>query len=209
MLALIACDSSKPTTGTSTLRLHPCVSRTREVGRCGTVYVPENRDAPDGRTLALRVMVLPARGTTREREPLVFFNGGPGSPTIAYASYASWALSTLRETHDLVLVDVRHRRLAPLTCHLYEVAGRLAPYLAPMFRCRSPRVPDDWRNADLKYNRSHGCDFDAVRAALHVDQIDLYGAPPARLSLGTCASFPPCAASRTARRRSTGGSAPA
>jgi len=75
--------------------------------------------------LALQVMVLPARGAVREPEPLVFFNGGPGAPTVVYAGYASWALSTLRETHDLLLVDMRGTgEPAPLACNLYEDHAR-------------------------------------------------------------------------------------
>jgi pimeloyl-ACP methyl ester carboxylesterase len=146
--------------------------------------------------LPLHVMLLPARGPRREREPLVFFNGGPGAPTIDYANYASWALSSLRDTHDLLLVDMRGTgEPAPLACDLYDDHGRLAPFLAPYWpldRVRACAARLSKRFDLTQYTTEAAArDFDAVRAALHIDQIDLYGASyGTRLGLEYMRLFP-------------------
>jgi pimeloyl-ACP methyl ester carboxylesterase len=160
------------------------------------MLVPERRDRPGGRMLELRVMVLPARGARVDPDPLVFFNGGPGLSTTAYAGYASWALDTLRHTRDLLLVDMRGTGDdAPLVCDLYGDGNRLAPYLQPMFPLARVRecAATLSRRADLTQYTTEAAaqDFDDVRAALHIDQVNLYGASyGSRLALTYMRLFP-------------------
>jgi pimeloyl-ACP methyl ester carboxylesterase len=196
-LVLSACAAPATNAGPSALRLHPCVSwATRELARCGTMRVPERRDVSGGRMLMLDVMVLPARGARVDPDPLVFFNGGPGLSTTAYAAYASWALDTLRHTRDLLLVDMRGTgRTAPLACDLYDDGGRIAPFVEPMFpvarvRACAARLA---ARADLTQYTTEAAarDFDDVRAALHVDRVNLYGASyGTRLALTYMRLFP-------------------
>jgi len=197
VLWLLACGAPQTGTNANGLRLHPCVSwSTRELARCGTMVVPERRDIPGGRTLRLSVVVLPARGSPVEPDPLVFFNGGPGLSTTDAAAYASWALDTLRHTRDLVLVDMRGTgHDAPLICDLYDDHDRIAPYLQPMFpvarvrECAKRLSP----RADLTQYTTEAAaqDFDDVRAALHVDRVNLYGASyGSRLALTYMRLFP-------------------
>lgn len=172
------------------LVLHPCLSRaTRELARCGIILLPENRALPTGRAVALHVLVLPARDQAARREPIVFLDGGPGLPATQDAAYASWALGPLRDTHDLVLVDMRGTGGdRPLVCHFHDDGGRVQPYLEPMFplagvrRCAARLA----RRADLTRYTSEAAarDLDAVRAALHIARWDLYGA-----SYGTRLAF--------------------
>jgi pimeloyl-ACP methyl ester carboxylesterase len=192
----LAC-AREPKKRTAELRLHPCVSlATRELARCGTMLVPERRDRPDGRMLELRVMILPARGARVDPDPLVFFNGGPGLSTTAYAGYASWALDTLRHTRDLLLVDMRGTgNNAPLACDLYRDGNRLAPYLEPMFPLARVRecAAALSRRADLTQYTTEAAaqDFDDVRAALRIERVNLYGASyGSRLALTYMRLFP-------------------
>ena len=46
--------------------------------RCSTVDVPENRAVTNGRRIALRVAVVPARSEDRAPDPVFFLAGGPG-----------------------------------------------------------------------------------------------------------------------------------
>jgi pimeloyl-ACP methyl ester carboxylesterase len=160
------------------------------------MLVPERRDRPNGRAIKLGVMVLPARGARVDPDPLVFFNGGPGLSTIAYAGYASWALDTLRHTRDLLLVDMRGTGDdAPLTCDLYGDGNRLAPYLEPMFPIARVRecVAKLSARADLTQYTTEAAaqDFDDVRAALHIDVVNIYGASyGSRLALTYMRLFP-------------------
>ncbi len=159
------------------------------MARCGTVSVLEDRTKPRGRRLGLRVMVLPARGGPVEPEPLVFLNGGPGASTVAAAPYASWALETLRDTHDLLLADMRGTGgSGALDCHLYDDGGRMTAFLAPMFPIVRVRECAERlaRHADLTQFTTDAAvaDLEEVRAALGPAQLNLFGASyGARLAL--------------------------
>ena len=56
----------------------PCAVKALEQrARCGVVRVPENRESPAGRSIALNVVILPS--TTPARLPPLFdIDGGPG-----------------------------------------------------------------------------------------------------------------------------------
>jgi pimeloyl-ACP methyl ester carboxylesterase len=194
----ISCDA-RPSSGIAgALHLHMCVSwATYELARCGTFEVAERRDGPPGdRTIALPVMVLPARNGAPASVPLVFLNGGPGLSTIAYARYASWALDVLRDTHDLLLVDMRGTGGPDaLPCNLYKGHGHLAPYIEPMFPLARVRecAARLARHADLgQYTTENAArDLDAVRASLGIDQVDLFGVSyGSRLGLTYMRLFP-------------------
>src|SRR5690242_16479290 len=160
------------------------------------MLVPERRDRSNGRAIKLSVMVLPARGARVEPDPLVFFNGGPGLSTIAYAGYASWALDTLRHTRDLLLVDMRGTGDdAPLTCELYGDGNSLLPYVEPMFPVARVRecAANLSARADLTQYTTEAAaqDFDDVRAALHIDRVNIFGASyGSRLALTYMRLFP-------------------
>jgi pimeloyl-ACP methyl ester carboxylesterase len=161
--------------------LHPCVSwRTHELARCGTITVPENRAVAGGRTIPLRVMILPGRMAPHEADPVFALNGGPGLGAIDLAGWATDALGDVRTSRDVVLVDVRGTgRSAPLDCDLYDVGGRLQPFIDPMFpldrvrRC-AERLS---ARADLgRYTTSIiADDLDDVRRALGYAQVNLLG----------------------------------
>jgi hypothetical protein len=49
---------------------------------CGVVTVPENYDAPNGRTIELAYMRLRSSSPTPTADPLVYLAGGPGGSSI-------------------------------------------------------------------------------------------------------------------------------
>ena len=68
---------------------------------CGTLVVPENRNNPGSRLIALPVARIPATAGA-PLEPIFWFQGGPGSPNqMAYPS------DGLFERHDFVMVGYR------------------------------------------------------------------------------------------------------
>jgi pimeloyl-ACP methyl ester carboxylesterase len=174
MLALLAACGSGD--------LHPCVSwQTHELARCGAVVVRENPAAADGRTIPLRVMILPGRMAPHDADPVFVLNGGPGLAGTDLAGWATNALGELRTSRDVVLVDVRGTGASnPLHCGLYDDGGRLQPFVDPMFaldrvqRCAARLSAQ----ADLtRYTTSIiADDLDEVRRALGYAQINLLGA---------------------------------
>ena len=85
--------------------------------RCGTYEVPENRSAPQGRKVSLRVVVLPATGSDRLPDPVVDFAGGPGDSAVEEAAAVAQIHGSLRARRDIVLIDLRGTGgSAPLGC---------------------------------------------------------------------------------------------
>jgi pimeloyl-ACP methyl ester carboxylesterase len=161
----------------------PCLyERILKFARCGTVVVPEDRQRPRQRTIALNVIVMPATSPTPHAPPLFDIDGGPGLPVTKNAEFYASFGSTYRARRDVVMVDQRGTGGSnPLHCS--ELSAPQAAYqplypAAAVRRCR--RVLES--NADLtKYGtRDAVADLDSVRAALGYDKIDLFG-----LSYGT------------------------
>ncbi len=158
----------------------PCrVAGLEEQVRCATVEVPENRVTSSGRTIALRVVILPARGQgSGPRQALFYLVGGPGLPATTLADLIAASHSATRATHDIVLVDQRGTGGSnALRCGLYGSAGDIATYLGDQFPVDSVRACATrlGRAADLaQYTTSNAvADLEEVRARLGVARIDI------------------------------------
>jgi len=79
---------------------------TGEAALCGSIAAPERAEVAGAREISLRVVVLPARREPR-RDPLVYLAGGPGASAVAAASWIGQSFAALRETRDILLVDLR------------------------------------------------------------------------------------------------------
>jgi len=84
----------------------PCVVQGVDA-RCGTFTVPENRANPDGRTIGLDVVVLPAFSKAPRTDAVTYLAGGPGEAATGLAADLSRQLSALTLDRDLLLVDQR------------------------------------------------------------------------------------------------------
>jgi len=102
-LALVPLGAARATD----LSLRPCSLPGVAEARCGTFEVPENRARTGGRTVTLRVVVVPARDGGSQADPLVYLAGGPGGSAVAGAAGVVDLFSGLNESRDIVLVDQR------------------------------------------------------------------------------------------------------
>ena len=97
-------SAGAPTTGRLTLK--PCT--VHEIpARCGTFIVPENRLKPNGRTIGLRVVVLPAMFKPVANDAVTYITGGPGYAVTDDTAVLANELIDLNEHHDVLLVDQR------------------------------------------------------------------------------------------------------
>jgi len=97
-------------TATPALQLAPCQLENMTgsaSSRCGWLSVPENRDAPTGREIRLRVTLIPALRTNAEHDPLVILAGGPGQSAHDAYAIAGPAFAAVRRDRDIVLLDQR------------------------------------------------------------------------------------------------------
>lgn len=142
---------------------------------CGTLVVAEDRAARRGRTIPLKVAVLPATGPDRRLDPVVYLAGGGVLPATRYARFFAERFATLRQTRDVLLVDQRGTGGSnPLACTLPapDQMGTDA-YLEAVRACRAGLE----RRADLRlYGTATAMDdLDDVRAWLGYDVLNVWG----------------------------------
>ena len=127
--------------------------------RCGTFVVPENRAEPNGRTIGLHVVVLPAFSKPARKDAVTYLAGGPGEAATDEAADLSQQLSALHLYRDILLVDQRG-------------TGGSSPDGGDVTQYGTRMAMDD---------------LDAVRAALGYRQLDVigssYGATAAQIYL--------------------------
>lgn len=149
--------------------------------RCGSVQVPENRAAPEGRTIDLNIILIPATAGY-PLPPLFDVDGGPGLPATKNADFYIGEGAAYRAGRDIVLIDQRGTG---------QSNGLHCPELAAPEAAHRPMLPVDGvvrcreqlrSRADLRhYGTTEAvADLDAVRAALGYNEIDFFA-----LSYGT------------------------
>src|SRR5690242_16543894 len=74
---------------------------------CGTVTVPENPAAPQGRTIALNVVIVKAARPAAGAIPMFHLEGGPGVPATPAAMFYVGPGALYAESRDVVLIDQR------------------------------------------------------------------------------------------------------
>jgi pimeloyl-ACP methyl ester carboxylesterase len=136
----------------------PCVVQGIDA-RCGTFVVPENRTKPNGRTIGLHVVVLPAFSKSARTDAVAYLAGGPGQAATELTADLNQQLVTLNTYRDILLVDQRG-------------TGGSSPHGGDVTQYGTRMAMDD---------------LDAVRAALGYRQLDVigssYGATAAQVYL--------------------------
>lgn len=150
---------------------------------CGYVTVPEHRDRESGRTIELAVAIVHSHVPDSGEDPVLFLSGGPGDSALIDIA-PLWGGSTIRERHDLILLDQRgtgYSRPA-LPCQPLDEPPPLYPPQADQAaeRVRLATIClDAYREQGIDvtaYSTSESAsDVEAVRQALGIDRWSLYG----------------------------------
>ena len=148
--------------------------------RCGTLTVFENRAMPRGRTIQLRVVVLPATSRDRAPDPIFFIAGGPGASIVEDAGGLARHPPGLRERRDFVLVDQRGTGgSVAINCPFYGPPDSIQSFLGDFMpatavrRCRAMFAAE--RDLTQYTTTIAASDLDDVRAALGAERINLSG----------------------------------
>lgn len=152
--------------------------------QCAQWRVPEDPAQPQGRRIALNIAWLEAgNDASAEPDPVFFIAGGPGQAATEVAGVVDAALREVREQRDIFLIDQRGTgRSQPLLC--LGADGKPLPEPDPAQP--TPAALADYARrcaaslhgrADPRYytTREAVGDLDAVRAALGVDTLNLFG----------------------------------
>ena len=139
--------------------------------RCGSIRVPKFRSAPEKGTFEIGFALRPRndRGAP-SRGTIVAVEGGPGYASTGTANSFSKLFGRLLDHRELVLVDMRGTGLSgPIRCPDLQT-GRAPEWIA-LSQC-ARRLGDDFE----AYNTGAAAeDIDAVRRALGLGRITLYG----------------------------------
>ena len=173
--------------------LEPC--KPDATALCGTIQVPENRSAKKGRTIPIRVMVIPSKSATPEPDPMfALTGGGPGIASIPDAE--SWVSNfpEIAATRDVVFFDQRGTGESnALDCPLGDAATRA--FLAGEIPSEGVRACREQlaQRADLKsYTTADAADdMEEIRRRLGFSRINIYGSSyTARLAMVYAQRYP-------------------
>ena len=165
------------------LEFKPCELKAPRGGvlieaECAQLTVLENSQAPQGRRLDLRIVLIPAKTSKPKSDPVVLLAGGPGQAASEAYPTAAAAFAPLRRERHVLLLDQRGTgKNNPLFCPFpdWKSPASSSPELArTMARdCRR----DLEKKADLRFYTTSDYirDLESVRAALGGPQFNLVG----------------------------------
>lgn len=155
--------------------------------RYGRLIVPENRSRPrDGRTVSISVLILKSRSGNPRPDPVLYLEGGPGGPSVAY--YKDWLSSPILDQRDLILFDqrgvgnslpslacpeIRSARLEALTPGKDPEAARRA--MLESARACAARLRKDGVDLEAYNTEESARDLADLRRVLGIPQWNLYG----------------------------------
>ena len=183
-------SSASPTSAASPVSasaLSDChVAGIRNGVLCGTLLRPLDPARPQGASIPIRYVVVPAMARRKFPDPVFLLAGGPGQSAIAVAASTMALFSRLNNRRDIVFVDQRGTGgSAPLVCpdaeheSLAEQADPDRQYrLAVECKAQLLKLPYIRNESDLGlFTTSIAVqDLDAVRRELGAERIDLVGA---------------------------------
>ena len=148
---------------------------------CGTLQVPENHDAPDGRKITLAISWLPASGDA-EPDPIFMLAGGPGQAARGSFPMVAGAFTEARKKRHIILLDQRGTGdSTPLKCVNEQGESAVVDdedYTADAAVAFAERCAAQYAGkVDVAQFSSSDAirDLDAARKALGAEQINLIG----------------------------------
>jgi pimeloyl-ACP methyl ester carboxylesterase len=160
------------------LTLSPCrLPGLGVAARCGSLRVFEDRAGARGRSIDLRVAVVPALASNPRPDPLFLLVGGPGQAATEAGARVAEGLRDVLSHRDIVLVDQRGTGSSnPLRCESDEQQP-LSELFAPRPSADETRACHATLQADTRMYATPSAmdDLDDVRAALGYERINLWG----------------------------------
>lgn len=150
----------------------------KEQLQCGTVSVPENYDAPDGKKIGIYYAVLPAVQEGAKADPMLILAGGPGQAATELAPMIARMFERVREKRDILLIDQRGTgKSHPLECDIERPDELIRADDEQDLEALSRACQNNYPNTDTtQYHTVNAVkDFERVREYLGIKQLNLYG----------------------------------
>jgi pimeloyl-ACP methyl ester carboxylesterase len=145
--------------------------------RCGSLSVPEDPQASDGREIELAFAVLPARAGEPEPDAVAFLAGGPGQSARDMLPIMQRPLRDVNRTRDLIFLDQRGTGGSnALDC---QFEGEDHMWLEPDWEQVNQQLREclqRW-DADVRhYTTTHAAaDLETLRRTYEIPQLNLVG----------------------------------
>lgn len=144
--------------------------------RCGTLRVPIDREHPRDGSIDLKLAVVPALNRRSTAAPLFLLAGGPGQSAMQVYVALSSAFARINRNHAIVLLDQRGTGSSHQQSCVYPEDWQVPADSIPALRKATADCLAKLGPQVRFYTTSIAVrDLDAVRTALGLDQIDLYG----------------------------------
>lgn len=171
LLTKIVCASEASIT-------HNChLGEIRAQVKCGQLTVPENYQKPDGTQISINFAVLPAIDNSEYKTPLLFLAGGPGQAAVELATSLNYVFRDVRKTRDIILIDQRGTgESTALSCE-FDAVDSVYKTLSKDLDPQEVKDCITQFSGDVTQFNSENAirDFDAIRAILGHEKINLYG----------------------------------
>jgi pimeloyl-ACP methyl ester carboxylesterase len=166
LIAAVLCACVVPAEAQAALDFKPCASPAGV--QCAQIDVPIDRSGRVPGTFSLLVHRVPAPHPSG-RPPLVYLTGGPGQTNTAVTVRAATRFKAALQDRDLITFAQRGTGPTAIKCEAYERGESPATSV--------PACADQLGPARNFYtSRDAADDIDAIRQALGVDKVALYGA---------------------------------
>ena len=135
---------------------------------CGYLFVPENRANPT-EIIQLLIMTINKENDSANTAPVIYFEGGPGGSAVS--GYEFWYESTVRENHDIILIEQRGTgfSLPSLNCDEYYEDTP-----TPAADC-AERLRDEGISLSAYNSKENAADVADLITALDLSEVNLYG----------------------------------
>ena len=160
----------------------PCrLKGMEQAARCGSIHVAENPLKPTGKKITIHFAVIPAAARLKAADPLFILAGGPGQSAQLLAGQVGKVFSSISRKRDLVFIDQRGTGQSNgMKCSMpdlstpLEEAVKVQTSLKALAICRDELIA---QGQDTRWYATHFAvkDFDAVRAKLGAEKINLWG----------------------------------
>ncbi len=136
---------------------------------CGTLVVPENREAPSAGNVELAVAIISAANGQTDRTPVIYLEGGPGGSAVL--AVEDFLAHDVAQTNDLILIDQRGTGFSQPSLNCYEMEEGDEDGLSACY----DRLTSEGIDLSAYNSTTNAADINDLRLTLGYDQVNLWG----------------------------------